>query len=96
MTIAIIPVGYADGFRRNLSNGVGHVIINEHKCKVVGRVCMDMIMVDVTNLGVNENDDVELIGVHQSMEEFAANMQTIPYEVMTGISKRMQRIYVEE
>jgi alanine racemase len=96
MTIAIIPVGYADGFRRSLSNGVGKVVINGQLCPVVGRVCMDMIMVDVTNLPVHENDEVELIGSRQSMDEFAAAMQTIPYEVMTGLSNRMQRIYVED
>lgn len=96
MTIAIIPVGYADGFRRNLSNGVGHVIINEHTCAVVGRVCMDMIMVAVPPNTIKEGDFVEIIGEVQSMEQFAASMQTIPYEVMTGLSKRMQRIYVED
>jgi alanine racemase len=96
MTIAIIPVGYADGFRRNLSNGVGHVIINEHKCAVVGRVCMDMIMVAVPPNTIKEGDFVEIIGEVQSMEQFAASMQTIPYEVMTGLSNRMQRIYVED
>jgi alanine racemase len=96
MTIAIIPVGYADGFRRNLSNGVGHVIINEHTCAVVGRVCMDMIMVAVPPNTIKEGDFVEIIGAVQSMEQFAASMQTIPYEVMTGLSKRMQRIYVED
>jgi alanine racemase len=57
---------------------------------------MDMIMVDVTNLPVHENDEVELIGSRQSVDEFAAAMQTIPYEVMTGLSNRMQRIYVED
>lgn len=96
MTIAIIPVGYADGFRRSLSNGVGKVVINGQLCPVVGRVCMDMIMVDVTNLPVHENDAVELIGSRQTMDEFAAAMHTIPYEVMTGLSNRMQRIYVED
>jgi len=96
MTIAIVPVGYADGFRRSLGNGKGSVYIHGNRCEVVGRVCMDMIMVDVTGLEVQENDPVEIIGRHQPMEAFAAAMDTIPYEVMTGLSKRMHRIYVED
>lgn len=96
MTIAIVPVGYADGFRRSLSNGKGRVFIHGKACAVVGRVCMDMIMVDVTGLAVNENDPVEIIGQHQTMEAFATSMETIPYEVMTSLSKRMHRVYVED
>jgi Alr-MurF fusion protein len=96
MRIAIIPVGYADGFRRSLSNGIGRVYIQEVACPVVGRVCMDMIMVDVSALNCRVEDEVELIGKNLNMEEFATLMQTIPYEVMTGISKRVHRIYIEE
>lgn len=96
MTIAVVPVGYADGFRRSLSNGKGSVYIHGKRCPVVGRVCMDMIMVDTTGLSVSENDEVEIIGMHQSMEQFAVSMETIPYEVMTGLSRRMHRIYVED
>lgn len=96
MTIAVVPVGYADGFRRSLSNGKGSVYIHGKRCPVVGRVCMDMIMVDTTGLSVSENDEVEIIGTHQSMEQFALSMETIPYEVMTGLSRRMHRIYVED
>jgi len=95
MTIAIIPVGYADGFRRNLSNGKGVVYIHGNRCAVVGRVCMDMIMVDTTGIPVNENDAVEIIGTHQTMSTFATSMETIPYEVMTGLSLRMHRVYIE-
>lgn len=94
--IAVIPVGYADGFRRSLGNGKGGVYINETYCPTVGRVCMDMIMVDVTKLHVKEGDRVEIIGKKQPIEKFAELMGTIPYEVMTGISKRVHRIYLEE
>lgn len=93
--IAIIPVGYADGFRRSLSNGKGGVIIQGRHCPTVGRVCMDMIMVDVTNLPVKEGDTVELIGNHQTLPKLAESLQTIPYEVLTGISKRVHRVYLE-
>ncbi len=95
MRIAIVPVGYADGFRRSLSNGVGAVWINGSECKVVGRVCMDMIMVAVPN-HIHEGDTVEIIGEHLSMERFAARLNTIPYEVMTIFSQRMARTYVVE
>jgi alanine racemase len=94
--IAVIPVGYADGFRRSLGHGKGGVFIHETFCSTVGRVCMDMIMVDVTKLHVKEGDRVEIIGKKQPIEKFAELMGTIPYEVMTGISKRVHRIYLEE
>jgi Alr-MurF fusion protein len=96
MKIAIVPVGYADGFHRNLSNGNGSVFIAGKECKVVGRVCMDMIMVDITGLDVKYEDPVEIIGENQTMQALAKKMDTIPYEVLTGLSKRMQRIYINE
>lgn len=96
ITIAIIPVGYADGFRRSLSNGKGSVYIHGIQCPVVGRVCMDMIMVDISSVNAKINDTVEIIGQNQPMDVFAKAMDTIPYEVMTGLSKRMHRVYVED
>ncbi len=96
VTIAIVPVGYADGFKRELSNGKGTVFIQGNACKVIGRVCMDMILVDVGNLSVKEGEQVEIIGRHQSIEQLAEAMGTIPYEVMTGISKRVHRVYTED
>lgn len=96
MQIAIIPVGYADGFRRSLSNGKGKVFINGKACQTLGRVCMDMIMVDVTGLKVQEGDKVELLGRHMNIEKLAEAMETIPYEVMTGISRRVHRVYLED
>lgn len=96
MEIAIVPVGYADGFRRSLSNGVGSVLINGQMSNVVGRVCMDMIMVDVTKKFVKTGDRVELIGEKISLSQFADKMQTISYEVLTSISKRVHRTYIEE
>ena len=95
MKIAVIPIGYADGFRRILSNGVGAVVIQGEFCPVVGNVCMDMIMVDVTSIEVNEGDAVEIIGEHQTLYAFAQKMNTIPYEVLTSVSSRVHRVYVE-
>jgi alanine racemase len=93
--IAIIPVGYADGFKRSLGNGKGGVYINNLFCPTVGRVCMDMIMVDIQRLKVEEGACVEIIGKNQSIEALAEKMQTIPYELMTSISKRVHRVYIE-
>jgi alanine racemase len=93
--IAIIPVGYADGFRRSLGNGKGGVYIQNTFCPTVGRVCMDMIMVDLQDVKAKEGDQVEIIGRNHPIESFAEMMQTIPYEVMTSISKRVHRIYIE-
>lgn len=96
MKIAIIPVGYADGFRRSLGMGKGGVVIQQTFCPTVGSVCMDMVMVDVTHVSTFEGDAVEIIGATQSLTHFAQQMETIPYEVLTSISKRVQRIYLEE
>ncbi|MEX1192779.1 MAG: alanine racemase [Brumimicrobium sp.] len=93
MKTATLRIGYADGFRRSLSNGVGKVYINGEFCPVVGSVCMDMMMVDVTHADCKEGDEVEIIGDHISMQVFAKSIGTIPYEVMTSINKRVARIY---
>ena len=96
MTTATLPVGYADGFFRALSNGKGHVFIANKKVPVVGRVCMDMIMVDVTNLNVTEGDVVELMGENISATEIGQAANTIAYEVLTHVSPRVPRVYVTE
>lgn len=96
MEIAVVPVGYADGFRRSLSNGVGTVIVNGQNCQVIGRVCMDMIMIDVSKKFIKTGDCVELIGDNFSLSQFAEKLQTISYEVLTSISKRVHRTYIEE
>jgi alanine racemase len=93
MKTATLRVGYADGFRRSLSNGVGGVYINGKYCPVVGNVCMDMTMVDVSHVECKPGDQVEIIGENQTMEEFAMKTGTIPYEIMTGINKRVARLY---
>lgn len=96
MRIAIIPIGYADGFKRSLSNGVGAVYIQNQRCPVVGRVCMDMIMVDIGELKIVANTKVEIIGKNQGLSQFAKDCQTIPYEILTSISPRVHRSYSEE
>ncbi len=95
-TIAIIPVGYADGFSRKLGNGIGRFWINESYVPVIGNVCMDMCMADITGIEAKEGDTVEIFGNHISILQLAEWMDTISYEVFTGISGRVKRIYIKE
>ncbi|RYM35484.1 alanine racemase [Brumimicrobium glaciale] len=95
MQIATLRIGYADGFRRGLSNGVGAVFINGTSCPVVGNVCMDMTMVDVSNANCEPGDEVEIIGENITIKTFSNRLNTIPYEVMTSINKRVSRIYLK-
>lgn len=94
--IATLPVGYADGFRRTLGNGRGKVNINGQLVSIVGTICMDMLMVDVTNVDCNEGDEVILFGERPTVDELAESMDTISYEVLTSISGRVRRIYFKE
>jgi alanine racemase len=95
-TIATIPVGYADGLMRTLSNGKGRAKINGQWAPYVGRVCMDMTMLDVTGLAVQEGDEVILFGDSPSIEEIATSAGTIPYEIIAGISQRVKRIFIRD
>lgn len=95
--IATINIGYADGFSRRMSNGNGSVWVNGNLVPVVGRVCMDMSMIDVTDIPqIKVGDTVEIFGEHISISTYAAWQETIPYEVMTGISQRVKRVYEME
>jgi len=95
--IATIRIGYADGFSRRLGNGVGSLYINGQLAPIVGTVCMDMLMIDVTDIpNVKEGDSVEVFGNNLPIQKVAEWSETIAYEVMTGISQRVKRVYVEE
>ncbi|MDR3653044.1 MAG: bifunctional UDP-N-acetylmuramoyl-tripeptide:D-alanyl-D-alanine ligase/alanine racemase [Paludibacter sp.] len=94
--IAVIPIGYADGFDRKLGNGVGEVLINGKRTKVIGNVCMDLVMIDVTNIEANEGDVVEIFGDNLTISEVSGWLKTIPYEVLTSVSRRVKRIYFQE
>jgi alanine racemase len=96
MRIATIPVGYADGLRRTMSNGVGYVIINGKRAPITGNVCMDMTMVDVTDIDCVEGDAVEIFGDKISLAAFADMNGTIAYEVLTSVSQRVKRVYHQE
>ena len=89
---ATIPVGHADGLSRKLGNKKGYVLINNQKAKIIGNVCMDMIMVDVTDINCNEGDEV-IIFNHQTMLQHIAKVaETIVYETLTGISPRVKKM----
>lgn len=95
--IATISIGYADGYPRALGNGVGHVLIHGKKAKITGVVCMDMCMVDVTDIPeAKEGDEVIVFGEGLSLTQLAKWSGTIPYEIMTGISQRVKRVYENE
>ena len=93
--IATLPVGYADGYYRSLGNLNSRVFINGEYCPVVGNVCMDMIMVDITGLDVSEGDEVELFGEHISVSDLAKAAGTIAYEILAHISTRVPRVYLQ-
>lgn len=94
--IAVIPIGYADGFNRALSNGKGKVLINGKFAPIIGNVCMDMCMADLQNIEAAENDDVIIFGDEFPASEISKILNTIPYEIITGISERVKRIYYRE
>jgi len=94
--IGIIPIGYADGFNRKLSNGVGHVLVNGKTAPVVGNICMDMCMIDLTDIDAKEGDAVTIFGDDYSLNKMAEQLDTIPYEILTTVSRRVKRIYFQE
>ena len=95
-TIAVIPIGYADGFDRRLSNYAGEVIVRGHKCPVVGNICMDQAMIDITGTDAQVGDNVEIFGDKQPLQHLADQLGTIPYEILTSVSRRVQRVYFYE
>ena len=91
--IAVLPMGYADGYSRLFSNGNAEVYINGHRAPVFGNVCMDMTFVDVTDIPCQPGDSVELFGEHITIKELAEKAQTITYEILTSIGSRVKRVY---
>jgi len=94
--VAIIPIGYADGYPRELSNGKGTVIIQGQKVPVIGKICMDMCMLDVTGITVHEGDEVIVYGEGNTAADMAQAAGLISYELLTRISQRVPRVYVKE
>ena len=95
-TIATIRIGYADGLSRQFGNGVGNVLVNGHLVPIVGNICMDLTMIDVTEVEVKEGDSVIIFGEDLSVKDLAKQINTIPYEILTSISSRVKHIYYRE
>ena len=94
--IGVLPIGYADGFFRGLSNRMS-VVTDAGKAPLRGRICMDMSMVDLTDLpAVKVGDEVEIFGRRQKVDDLAAVLNTIPYELICAVSKRVPRVYLED
>ena len=94
--IATIEIGYADGFSRILGNGNGKVLVNGKEAPLIGNVCMDMCMIDITNIHAQEGDEVIIFNKDYPVELMSQRMGTIPYEVLTNISQRVKRVYYRE
>ena len=94
--IAAIPIGYADGLNRHLGRGAGYCLVNGHKAPYVGNICMDVAMIDVTDVpDVQEGDKVEIFGEHLPVTVLSDILQTIPYEVLTSVSGRVKKVYYQ-
>lgn len=94
--IATVPIGYADGLNRRLSRGVGYFMLRDQPVPIIGNICMDTCMVDVTGTDAKEGDRLVVFGEKPSVSEIAEKIGTIPYEVLTGISERVKRVYYSE
>jgi alanine racemase len=94
--VATVRIGYADGYPRVLSNGVGGMWVKGNLVPVIGNICMDMTMLNITGTNIKEGDEVIVFGENLSVTDLAKKAQTIPYEILTGVSQRVKRIYFEE
>lgn len=93
---ATIPIGYADGLNRKLSNGIGKIMVKGRLAPIIGNICMDTCMIDVTGIDVKEGDEVTIFGKNPTITDLALWIGTIPYEILTSISRRVKRIYIQE
>ena len=96
MVLATLAIGYADGFNRRFSQGNGKVLINGKLAPVMGNVCMDMTMVDITGIPAKEGDEVTIFGNGLPIQQVAKWIDTIPYEILTSTSERVKRVFFAE
>ena len=94
--IAAIPIGYADGLNRHLGRGACYCLVNGQKAPYVGNICMDVAMIDVTDINCQEGDMVEIFGEHLPVTVLSDALDTIPYEVLTAVSSRVKKVYYQE
>ena len=95
-TIATIPIGYADGLNRRLGNGAGCVYVYGKPASIIGNVCMDMCMIDITNIPAQEGDEVIVFDSAETLHKLSKTLSTIPYEILTSVSARVKRVYLQE
>ncbi len=93
MTMATIAIGYADGYNRRNSNGVGKVLVREKLAPVVGNVCMDMTMIDISGIEAEVGEEVVIFNQDRTIDQIADDIGTIPYEILTQVSDRVKRVY---
>jgi alanine racemase len=96
MKIAIIPIGYADGINRKLGEGNSCIVINQKKCPIIGQISMDSLVVDISHINCEEGDRAIIFSPEHSLVKIAKEIETIPYEVMATLNRRIKRIYLEE
>lgn len=96
MPVGIVPVGYADGLSRALSKGKWHLIIKGKKAPIIGNICMDMCMVDLSGIDAKRGDDAIVFGPENTVKDMASALNTIPYEIISSISSRVFRVYLED
>jgi alanine racemase len=94
--IATLPIGYADGFSRMLGNGKHGVYVNKVFCKTLGNICMDMCMIDISEVNCEEGDEVIIFENSEQIQSLANALGSIPYEVLTNVSGRVKRVYIQE
>jgi alanine racemase len=94
--IAAIPIGYADGLNRRLGNGNAYCLVNGKKAPYVGNICMDVCMIDVTDIDCKEGDKVIVFGDDLPVTLLAEILETIPYEILTSVSNRVKRVYYQD
>ena len=94
--IGAIPIGYADGLDRLLGNRHGYCLVNGQRAEYVGNICMDVAMIDVTDIDCREGDTVEIFGQNLPVTVLSDTIDTIPYEVLTGVSPRVKKVYYQD
>ena len=94
--IGVLPIGYADGYNRKLGNGEGKILINGQLVPTVGNICMDLCMIDLTGIEAQEGDTVTVFGKGHSFKNLASQLNTIPYEILSNVSRRVKRVYFKE
>lgn len=94
--IGVIGIGYADGLNRHLGNGRYQVVVNGAKVPIIGSICMDMCMIDLTDVSAQEGDEVEVFGLNNPIDQMARSLDTIPYEILTSVSLRVKRVYITD